>query len=62
VSKTYYLFQTDKDGTIVAMDRVIGLSQVKKRLLNLPAALKQSQYLVYDPAEAKVVEPFKKSA
>ena len=58
MSKTYILFQIDEDGTIVAVDKAIGLRQVKKRLMNL-TALNRRQYLIYDPTEAKFVEPFK---
>ena len=35
VNKPYYLFQTDEDGTIVAVEEVIGLDQVKRRLMKL---------------------------
>ena len=61
MSQIYYVFETDEDGTIVAVDKVIGLDQVKERLTKL-TALKPSQYLIYDPIAAKFVEPFKKSA
>ena len=58
MGKTYYLFQINEDGAIVAVDKVIGLDQVKERLTKL-TALKRSEYLVYDPIAAKFVEPFK---
>jgi hypothetical protein len=58
VSKAYYLFQIDEDGTIIAVHKVIGLVQVKERLTKLPA-LKRSQHLIYNPIAAKFVEPFK---
>jgi hypothetical protein len=61
VSNPYYVFQIDEDGTIVAVDKVIGLDQVKERLTK-PNALKPGQYLIYDPIAAQFVEPFKKSA
>ena len=61
MNKLYYLFQISEDGTIVALDKAIGLDQVKERLTNL-TALKPGKCLVYDPIETKFVEPFKKSA
>lgn len=61
MDNTYYLFQTDEDGTIVAVDKVIGLNQIKERQTKL-AALKPNQYLIYEPVAARFVEPFEKSA
>jgi len=58
MNRGYILLRTDEDGTIVAMDKAVGLRQVRKRLMNL-TALKRRQYLIYDPTEAKFVEPFK---
>jgi len=58
VSKAYYLFRTDEEGTIVTVQKVTGLDQVKERLAKLPV-LKRSQLLIYDPLAAKFVEPFK---
>jgi hypothetical protein len=58
VSNAYYLFQTDEDGTIIAVHKAIGLYQVKELLTKLPA-LKRSQHLIYNPITAQFVEPFK---
>jgi hypothetical protein len=61
VSKIYYIFQTDEDGTIVAVDKVIGLNQVNERLTKF-TPLRPGKYLIYDPTESRFVEPFEKSA
>ena len=62
MSNTYYLFQIDEDDTIVAIEKVIGLDEVKERLTKLTALKPNQYYLIYDPIAAKFVEPFKKSA
>ena len=59
--RAYDLFKDDKDGKPIWIETVIGLDQLKKRLMKL-IALKPAQYLIYDPTEAQFVEPFKKSA
>lgn len=60
--KPYYLFQMDEDGAIIAINKVLGLDQVKEQLTKLTAIKPGLQYLIYDPIAAQFVEPFKKSA
>ena len=62
MSNIYYLFQIDEANTLVAIDKVIGLDEVKERVTKLTALKPGHYYLIYDPIAAKLVEPFKKSA
>jgi hypothetical protein len=61
MAKTYELFKDDESGKRSWVETVVGPDQLKKRLMKL-TALKPATYLVYDPVEAKFVEPFTKSA
>jgi hypothetical protein len=57
----YDIFMKDNNDDPVWVETVIGLHQVKKRLMKL-SALKPANYLVYDPTERRFIEPFRKSA
>lgn len=61
MTKAYYVFQTDENGTILAVNKVIGLDQIEERRTD-EAHLKPGKCLIYDPTEARFVEPFTKSA
>jgi hypothetical protein len=57
----YDILMKDNNDDPVWVETVIGLHQVKKRLMKL-SALKPANYLVYDPTEQRFIEPFRKSA
>ena len=57
MTKAYDIFKEDERGTRVFLETVIGMYQVKDRLLKL-TALKPGKYLIYDPEKAKFVELF----
>ena len=61
MTRSYDLFKEDEIGTPIWVETVIGLHDLKKRLMKL-TALKPGRYRIYDPTEAQFVEPFKKSA
>lgn len=61
MSGTYDIFKKTENEEPVWVETVIGMHQVKKRLMKL-ASLKPGTYLIYDPTEAQFIEPFKKSA
>ena len=58
---TFDVFRKDEGGAPIFVETVVGVHQLKKRLMKL-SSLKPATYLVYDPTEAKFVEPFRKSA
>ena len=60
MNRAYDLFKDDEAGKPSWVETVVGLDQLKKRLMKL-SAVKPGKYLVYDPTEAKFVEPFTKS-
>jgi hypothetical protein len=60
MADTYDLFRKDEKDNSIWVETVIGLNQLKKRLKKL-SSLKPGNYLIYDPTEAKFVEPFMES-
>jgi hypothetical protein len=61
MTQAYDVFKEDDSGAPIWVERVVGLHQVKKRLMKL-TSLKPAKYLVYDPTDAKFIELSKKSA
>jgi hypothetical protein len=61
LSDTYHVFKQNENGRPIFVETVVGLHDLKKRLMTL-SSLKPGKYMVYDTTEAKVIEPFKKSA
>jgi hypothetical protein len=55
--QAYDLFKEDERGTRIFVETVIGMHQAKKRLMKL-TSLKPGKYRIYDPTEARFVEPF----
>lgn len=54
------LLRQNEKGEPVWVETVIGLHNLKKRLMKL-SSLKPGKYMVYDPSEGRYIEPFKKS-
>ena len=61
MSRAYNLFKEDENGAPIWVETVIGLDHVKERLEEL-ARSQPGKYLIFNPTDAKFVEPFKKSA
>jgi len=58
----YDLFTEDATGAFIWVETVIGLDDVKKRVVELTISDPSRKYLVYQPTKAKFIEPFAKSA
>ena len=58
---SYDLFKQTENGEPVWIETVVGLQNLKKRLMKL-SSIKPATYVVYDPVESRFIEPFKKSA
>jgi hypothetical protein len=56
----YDIFKKMPGNSPIWVEAVEGLEQVRKRLGQLPSAL-PGEYLVYDPASQKFIEPFDES-
>jgi hypothetical protein len=61
MQQAYDLFKQDGEKTPVWIETVIGVNNLKKRLMKL-SSIKPGNYLVYDPTKAVFIEPFSKSA
>jgi hypothetical protein len=60
MSDTYDVYRQNGNGDRIWVETVIGMDQLKKRLMKI-SSIKPGIYLVYDPTEARFLEPFAKS-